>query len=190
MANLQRILDLLDERTLAQEVWLANDMARERYRLERATVSDWDEFLEEITTYYEWHFRQTRGDANLVKYSLESSASKIVEQAYSSQGGMEAAVRNAKTGTGGGLSGVLTAIAQHLRQEHEEHYVGHILRKHINPMDWDEVVDLMRQYLRRFGGDLPRGSRVKKPEELAKNWRELITMHAKVMSAVRDRLGL
>lgn len=189
MPDLTRILDLLDERTIAQEVGIRNDFARERYQLRRVTVGTIDEFKEEIESYYRWHYAQTIGDTEMPGFMASGLAWEIVDQAYATSGGVKTAFRNAKTGTHGGLSAVLTGIGQHLKKEQEEKYIEWILREHVNPLDFDEITELMRQYLGRFGNFFPPGTEPSSPAELAMNWKELIKIHASVISTMRDRLG-
>ena len=189
MPDLMEILNLLDEQTIARRVSLSHEFARERYQLRRFMVENFREFQREITDYTKYHFAATTAPVEMPDELAFGMAWQMVDRSYGSQGGIETAYRNAKTGTRGGLSGVLTAIANALREEREEAYVNYILRTRVDPLDFDQVVDLMSQYLARFGRYIPAGTTVRAPAELAANWPELIKLHSRVVSSIRGRLG-
>jgi len=194
VANLQHIVSLLGDETIAQEISIRHDMARERYQLGKVVVGSWPEFLEEIGKYYNWHYRNAIvDDGSHDPFPVEMAsglAKNVVESVYGNQGGVEAAVRNAKTGMNGGLAGVLTAIAENLKAEYEQQHIENVFNKYIDPMDYGTRVDLMQQYLDKFGAHFPPGSNMKSAQELASNYKDLIRMHAKMISSMKGKIGV
>jgi hypothetical protein len=189
-ANLDKILELLDEENIAKAVSIKHDETRERYSLAKATVVNYAEFLTEIAKYYAYHFKKTIANADLPVEIASQNALEIVQQAYASQGGLEAAYRNANVGTGGGLRTVIDSIYEALKREQEEKYVNHVLTTQVNPLDWNERVALMNQYLTKFGKYLPTGTKARSAEQIANNYGELIKLHTKVVGTIRSRLRL
>ncbi len=189
-ANLDEILALLDEENIARAVSIKHDTVREKYTLEKSTVANYEEFLVEITKYYGHHFRKTIADAKLPVEIATQNALEIVTQAYASQGGLEAAYKNANIGTSGGLRAVIDSIYEALKREQEEKYINHVLTTQVNPLDWNEKTTLMRQYLTKFGRYLPAGTKARSPEQLANNYSDLIKLHIKVVGAMRSRLRM
>jgi len=186
--TLAQILDMMDDEAIAEAVDIPNDEARQSYPLERNTVDSYQEFHEEITMYYQHHILHAIGNPVMPVFLASGLARDIVDIAFQRQGGLEAAYRNARTGRFGGLAGSFDAICQTLKQEHEEKYMEHIFNTFIDPLNYEDHVELMRQYLERFGNFLPDEESRRTPEDLARNAKELIKTHVKVVNNIRTTM--
>lgn len=188
-SKLGRILDMLDADRIAEVLGNKNEMARETFSLARNTVSSHPEFYDIIMRYYRHHFAETvcRG-VPIPDDMAASDARSILDQAYRDQGGYEGAYNNARTGKAGGMRGVLNAIAGAMRNRQEEQYIEHIFFTHIDPMDYDESVEIMKQYLDRFGGYLAPSDRARSPHDLSRNYDVIIKAHARAMGTIRGMM--
>lgn len=187
--KLNRILDMLDAERIAIVLGNANEMARNTFHLTSNTVSGHPEFYATIMRYYAHHFERTIAHgAAIPEDKAAADVRNILERAYRNQGGYEGAYRAARTGVAGGMNGVLNAISQAMRDEQEEHYIRHVFFTEIDPMNFDEIVEVTRQYLERFGSYLAPSDRARSAYDLARNFDTIIESHARAMSAIRGML--
>lgn len=189
MSALDKILGFLDPRTRAMLVSVKHDEARETFPLQKQTVDNEKEFRKVITDYYKWQFRAIVPNAEVPDDFAGPFAWSLVEKAYGHKGGMEAAFRAAKIGVDGGLSGVLNAIHMQMKKQQEEAYINHVLHSVIDSLDWNQRVELMREYLGRFAGHLSPATKPKSAEELAANWEELIKMTVELLDSLQRSVG-
>lgn len=185
--KLMRVLDKLDPDNIAAVVERAHNMARDTFMLDSDRVSNHAEFYDKATRYYRHHYAHTiTGGVDLPEDFVHSEVRRLLEQAYREYGGYEGAYNNARKGRSGGMQAVLTAIASGLRQQQEQQYIEHVFFSEVDPMDYDEIVDLMREYLDRFGGLMSPADRARSPHDLARNYDTIIKSHARHMGMIRD----
>ena len=185
--KLMRILDKLDPDHIAAVVERAHTMARDTFTLDSDRVSTHAEFYDKITRYYRHHYAHTiAGGVDLPEDMVHSEVRRLLEQAYREYGGYEGAYTNARKGRSGGIQAVVTAIATGLRQQQEQQYIAHVFFTEVDPMDYDEIVELMREYLDRFGGLMSAADRARSPHDLARNYDTIIKQHARNMAMVCD----
>ena len=191
MADLGKILGLLGERNISREVSLVHDRARERYVVDKDTVSSFDEFKDEITKFYRHQIAETLAKIDDAEYVdiMEGQALDIVANAFPSQTGTFAeAYKIASSGIRGGLRTVIDAIYEALKNDMETRYVEHVLRTYVDPLDWDERTQLMEDYVREFGDYLPPGEKMESSTLMATNYEEILRLHAKVLDSMRGHI--
>ena len=185
MANLNRMLELLDEVNITNVVGMKHDIAREQYVVTRRTVDSYAQFNEEITRFVQYQLHATLGNTAIPQYMASSQAVGIVERAFTSVGGLQGAYEIASTGIRGGLRAVIDTLYQAIKKEEEEAYVEYILRTEVDPLSFEDRAQLMQAYLSRFGHNFPQGIRVPTAYELAGNYESIIRMHTEVINAIR-----
>jgi len=191
-ANLNAIIQLLDEENIARVVSIRHDLAREQYSMKKAVVQSFDEFKAEVTRFYQYQYCITiTGSTNVVvpEWMASGFAIDILERAFSKDGGLEGAYRIAQKGVQGGMRAILDAIYKILKAQQEEQYIDYVLRSHVDPLDWNDKVDLMTQYLQRFGRNLPAGAQVKSAMELAIRYEDFLKLHMKALQTIRSRIA-
>lgn len=188
MANLNRMLELLDEVNISDVVSQKHDTARERYHLTRATVNSSAEFEEEITRFVQYQLCATRGNAAVPRYMASSEAANILQRAFANIGGVSGAYEMASRGVRGGLREVIEVLCSAIRKEEEELYIAYILRTEVDPLSFDDRVALMQAYLNRFRHNFPNSVRVPTAFELAGNYESIIRMHVEVINSIRMRI--
>ena len=189
MTPLGKILGFLDPRTMAMLVSVKHDEARETFPLQKMTVENVQAFRTVTTEYYKWQFRAIVPNAELPDDYAGPYAWSLIQKAYGHKGGVEAAFRAARFGVDGGLSGVLNAIHMQMKKQQEEAYINHVLHSVIDPLDFDQRVELMREYLGRFANQLSPATKPKSAEELAANWEELLKMTVELLDSLQKNLG-
>lgn len=188
MANLNRMIALLDETNLSAVVGLKHDTARERYQLTRSTVASSAEFEEEITRFVQYQLCATRGNAAVPRYMASSQAAEIIERAFANIGGASGAYEIASRGIRGGLRAVIEVLCSAIKKEEEEAYIEYVLRTEVDPLSFDDRVELMQAYLTRYGRNFPNSVRVPTAFELAGNYENIIRMHIEVINSIRMRI--
>jgi len=176
MGSLDYLLEMLDEQGIARNVSIPHDEARMRYSLRKNTVSNFEEFTGVITDYYNHHVSQcVMHGGYLSRTEAAGRAKQILEQEYRRQGGtIVTAFNDARDGTNGGLRIVLDRIAESLKTESVERYIRDAFDRYVTPNSWEQKVDIMRQFIARFGHLLSSSIRANQPERYAQNYEELI----------------
>lgn len=188
MSNLIRMITLLDEVNLSNVVGLKHDTARERYHITRSTVNSSVEFEEEVTRFVEYQLCATRGNVAIPRYMASSQAANIIERAFANIGGTSGAYEMANRGIRGGLRAVIDVLYQAIKKEEEEAYIEYVLRTEVDPLSFDDRVELMQAYLTRYGRNFPNSIRIPTAFELAGNYESIIRMHVEVINSIRMRI--
>ena len=102
-------------------------------------------------------------------------AKEILEQEYRRQGGnIITAYNDAHDGTNGGLRLILDKIAEQLKTESVERYIRDVFDKYVDPTSWEQKVNVISQFIARYGRMLSSSIRSDQPERYAQNYEELI----------------
>jgi hypothetical protein len=183
MVSIQHLIAALDERTIAQQVGLAHDQARLRFPLERNVVDDFDEFANVIGEYYAYHFTTcVSNGGSLSPANSRSQAKQIVEQEYRRRNGdIASAFNDAHDGTNGGLRTQLDVLADALKAESVARYTRDVFDRHVAPNRWEDKVEIIRQFIARFGALLGNAIRADQPERYAQNYEELIRAYVRAL---------
>jgi hypothetical protein len=176
MGSLESLLAAMDELAIAKNIGNPHDEARMQYSLTKNTVGSFDEFVDVIADYYNYHFgRCVVHGGFLSRSEAAGRAKKLIEQEYRRQGGdLIAAYNDTHDGTSGGLRVVLDRIAEKLKAESVELYIRDAFDRYVDPTSWQQKVDIVRQFIARHGHMLSSSIQIDQPERYAKNYEELI----------------
>ena len=176
MTSIERLFQLLDEQTLAQQGGIRHDTVRMGYRLNANTVANWQEFQRIIVDYYRYHYSKCVSVGGTISDTdAWVLARDMLEQQYRRRrGDINSAYNDAHDGTNGGLRAILDIIADTLKAEALERYVRAVFDRSLDPNSWEERVEIMRQFLDRFGDLLPSSIRTDQPERYANDYYDLI----------------
>jgi hypothetical protein len=174
--SLQHMLSELDERTIARRVGQPHDEARLRYSLRSNTVPDFDAFSNLIGDYVNAHLAAcVSGGGRLAPGDARSHAKQLLTEVYRRRNGdIVTAFNDAQAGTNGGLRVILDHLAEALKAEAVERYTRDAFDRHVAPNDWDAKVELIRQFMTRFGPMLGSAVRMHQPEAYARDYEPLI----------------
>jgi len=174
--SIQGLLQELDERVIVDRVGRFHDDARISYRLAGNTVPNFDEFTHVIADYYNHHFtRCVAGGGGLSRSEAAGRAKELLErQRRRGEGDIVGDFNDANGGTNGGLRVVLDKIADGLKAECVERYIRDAFDRHVAPNDWDQKVEIIRQFIRQAGANLASSIHADQPERCAGDYRELI----------------
>ena len=176
MGSLEILLKTVDELEIAKNVTNAHDEFRMGYALPKNTVDSFEEFTDLISNYYNHHVSRCvlHGGA-LSRTEASGRVKEILEQEYRKQGGnINTAYNDAHDGTNGGLRIILDRVAEQLKAESVERYIRDAFDRYVDPTSWEQKVDIIRQFIARFGRMLSSAIHPDQPERYAQNYEELI----------------
>ncbi len=175
MNAISRILNALQETTIAREVGLKHDNARQRFPGARLMVNDYREFQRLIGDYYSFHCAACGMAQPLSPLEAQARAKGLLEQVYRRRhGDIVAAYNDAHDGTSNGVRGILDAMADALKAEAIELYMTAIFDTFVTPNSWEEKVEIIRQFIAHCGVNLSSNINVNQPERYASNYHDLI----------------
>lgn len=176
MASITEILAALNERTIARRIGIPHDEARMRYRLERNTVRDFDEFSDRIGAYYNHHFSTCiAAGARLSRAEATGRAKETLDREYRRRhGDIVSAFTAAHDGLEGGMRVILDYIAEGIKYEAVERYVREVFDRQVAPNAWGVKVDIIRQFFRECGAYLSSSIHTDQPQRYAHAYQELI----------------
>ena len=176
MAEIDSLIHALEETHIAQVIGIPHDDARARYSSRSNTVRNWREFEDAIEDYSAYHHEQcVAPGARLPRTEALGKGKEIIEQAYRRRrSDIVGAFTDAKHSTNGGMNSILDVIADGLKMESIMRYTRDQFESRVAPNDWDEKVEIVRQFLHRFGPLLGDTIDRNRPERYAERHEELI----------------
>jgi len=176
MAAIHSLMTELDERTIAQCVGIEHDEARMRYQLNSNTVSNFSEFSNIITDYYNYHHTTciSRGGSLSVSEAY-GKAKELLEREYRKRGGdIVTAFNDAHDGTNGGMRAILDTILDGIKVEVIERYMTEVFDRYVAPNSWEQKVDMIRQFIAYCGDMLSSSVVASQPQRYAHDYSGLI----------------
>jgi hypothetical protein len=176
MAVIDNLLAELDERNQARLVGIPHGNARARYPESKITVDTFDEYLDALERYFNYHFSTcVSHGGRLSRADAIARVKPIIEREYRRRNGdFIMAYNDAREGTNGGLSAQLDMLSNALTHESLENMVREALDRHVKPIAWHEKVSLVREIFARFGSVLGPSIQFDAPERYAHDFQSLV----------------
>lgn len=176
MTTINSLLAHLDERAIARQVGISHDEVRLNYQLRSNTVTNFDQFREIITDYYNYHYTNcVSNGGELSSSEAYGRAKELLEREYRKRhGDIVSAFNDAHDGTNGGMRVVLDTIAEGLKAEAVERYITSIFDQHVAPNSWEAKVDIIQQLIAYCGPYLSNSIKINQPERYAHDYSELV----------------
>jgi hypothetical protein len=178
MSTIDNLLMEINEGAISREVGLKHDDARNHYQLRSNVVTSYDEFTRTIGDYYNFHVSFVRGCGLMAQSDAQAKAKRIVEQAYRrNNGDIISAFRDASDSVNSGMRGILDKIAETLKFEDIEDYIKTVFDRYVQPASWEQKVEIIGQFIRKYGPVISSLVEVDRPEQYAQNYQELIRLY-------------
>ena len=176
MGSIESLLSAMDELAIARNIGIPHDKARMNYSPGTNTVGSFDEFNDVIADYYNFHVSRCVVHGGYLSHTEAAGRAKeILEQEYRRRGGnIITAYNDAHDGTNGGLRIILDKIAESLKEESVANHIRQAFDSYVAPNSWEQKVDIMRQFIARYGHLLSSSIQIDQPERYATNYEELI----------------
>ena len=182
-ADLDKITEDLDPDKINEKVVIPHITAHHKYlpKLEnKISVNDYEEFKKEVIAYTKHHHKEVY-KTDMPDDIAFARAQQFLEAAFKNKGGFLGAYQQARKGR---LGDVIKALADTEAAQHQGSYKEYIMNQ-IDPLDWDEHVDLVKQYKSKYQSLLPKELKQKSDEQLANNWKDLIDHHLETVTGVK-----
>jgi len=176
MPNIDELVYSLQDTTVARRVTLAFDEAREQYRLPCLTAPNWFVFQDTIADCFQFLYgRCVAQGARLPRTEALGMAKETIEREYRRRrSDITGAFADAREGTNGGMRGVVDAMAEGLKAQSVTRYAADVFDSRVAPNDFEAKVDIIRQFIARFGHQLGDSIQHDRPERYANDYRTLI----------------
>jgi hypothetical protein len=185
--TLQAILSEISAETLTNLISLPIDTARAAYIVHSVTVNSYEEFNETIASFYLHLIRHVRSLAEPVDLeAAEAEAFELLEKTFSRQGGLQAALAEAKTPIKGGLRSILDLVTEEFKREEEENHVKAVFTRALDPLDWEGKVDLIGTLIKRLEPHLGPEILSQPPEHFAEHWEVIIRAYLETMERLKS----
>ena len=176
MAVFNSLTAELDERIIARLLGIIHDEGRMRYGLDSNTVNSMDEFRYVITDFYNHQYTTCVSQGGELPASeAYGRAKELLEREYRRRNGnIVSAFNDAHDGTNGGMRSVLDIITDGLKAEVIERYVTDVFDRYVALNNWEDKVEIIRQFISCCGSMLSSSIVANQPERYAHDYSGLI----------------
>lgn len=169
MPKYQQIMRHLNPKVVIAKTIVPHDTARGKYMLNSSVVRSYLEFEKVIIDYTAKHMQETLGGAPPIDFVLHR-ARTFLEASL----GWDNSVFIGMSGTDGGMQLVLNKICDGFKEEAKKSYFMYIIDSFVDPLDFQDVVELMRELKAKIGAYSPQSFNYIEPEAMAAHYREIL----------------
>ena len=175
--QIQSVVSEIDADNLTKLFGLPIDSARAAFVMDSVTVKSYEEFKDKIPAFYTQLMRDTkRLPKNVETKIVESESFALLERGFSNKGGIPAAMDEARNGINGGLRFIFDIMTEKIKQEEQEKYVNFVLKKTLDPLDWESKVTFIKKLFKKLENILPEETRAE-PERFAGHYEKIVTAY-------------
>ena len=175
--KIESVVSEIDADNLAKLIGLPIDSARAAFVMDSVTVKSYEEFKDKIPAFYTQLMRDTkRLPKNVETKIVESESFALLERGFSNKGGIPAAMDEARNGINGGLRFIFDIMTEKIKQEEQEKYVNFVLKKTLDPLDWESKVAFIKKLFKKLENILPEETRAE-PERFAGHYEKIVTAY-------------
>jgi hypothetical protein len=181
MVNLEELTRQLDPDTINEKVGDKHKQAREGYKLKSFKVANYEDFRNQVIKYVQHHYKSVHGH----ELTDETAWQRAKELLVNDEGRPDI-IGHYKLAKKGNLDKVIDKIRDVAELKETTAYADHVFDA-IDPLDHEQQTALAKQYLDIYGKFLPAELKAKKPEHLAKDYKQLVNAHVRhVMKQKED----
>jgi len=186
-ANLDKLLELLDEEVIARVIGSKHIAARENYTVQHIMPQNEDDLWNELARFYQHQIQTTTGNT-ISDWMAKAFVRKVIERKFS--GDLEEALKIASKGIKGGMKYILDTIFSTVLTSHEDDYISSTFMDNLEVCSSTDKIALMTQFLNKYTGYIPPGTQTRTAVELASNKPEdLVLFIVQTRANIRSRIG-
>ena len=161
------------------------DLAWATYCLGSIIIETSEEFDAATTAYFIHLKRHTRKISEpMTLRDAGAEALDLLERSFAQNGGSKSAFVEAKSGTRGGLSHVLTKMTNQYKKEEVSKHVNWVLKSTLDPLDFDTKTAVVKALMEDIGPHLPADIADQPPEKFSNFWDTIIRTYSESMQQV------
>lgn len=176
--DLDHIVEALSPDAIAKKVIEPHRKIRIAYKIEKPSVSDYQNFMKQITAYVKHHWKEFY-KAQISDDHAFGEAHSILEQIFEKEGGVKHAFEIARHGK---LDEVIDALSNTFENKALSHYMTSQTRTS-DPNDLEGQTKIVAAVMEKYKPFLPKGKKLEKPEFYASKHQDFIQLY---LNAVRQ----
>ena len=181
MGKYDEIMQHLNPKVIIEKTEIPHDNARANCTLQSSIVGSYSEFEDILIAYVAHHTQEIFGMPFPPEYCLDK-ARKFLDNSI----GFENAAYIAMSGADGGMNHILNEVNNGFKAESRQAYFSHIITQFIDPLDFQEIVELMSELKEKIGGYSPESFQYIPPEQMAGSHREILWSYIDSLSKYRN----
>lgn len=188
-SDLENVLAQIDSESLARNIALPIDTARASYLLDSVTTESHEQFYDTISAFYLHLLRHTEHVIEPSNMNASrAGAIDLVERTFAGNGGLDAALAEARDAIHGGMRFILDALTEQFKTEIQVNHINQVLKEALNPLDWEAKVAFMSAFLKRIEPFVSAEIRSIPPERLARNYETIVKTYVESFDKVKALL--
>lgn len=176
--DLDQIVEALSPDVIAKKVTEPHRKIRIAYKIEKPSVSDYQDFMKQITAYVKHHWKEFYKGQISDEHAF-GEAHSILEQIFEKEGGVKHAFTLAREGK---LDEVIDALSNTFENKALSHYMTAQTRTS-DPNDLEGQTKIVAAVMEKYKPFLPKGKKLEKPEFYAGQHQKFIQFY---LNAVRQ----
>ncbi len=181
MSRFSDIMVYLHPKAIIEKTETSHNAARGKCTLQSPIAQDYNDFEESIIAYTSFHMAEVFGNSPPPEFCL-NIARRYIDEAV----GFDNAAFIALSGSEGGMNNVLNLIADGFKKEAKAAYVTYVIDKFISPLNFEEIVEVMREFKERLGQFCPESMNYISPEAMAGSYKKIIWSYFEGLSRHRN----
>ena len=181
MSKYDDIMHHLNPRVVIEKTEIPHDNARANCTLQSSVVGSYAEFENIVIAYIAHHMEETFGSAPPPEFCLDKARSFLEAST-----GFENAVFLGMSGAEGGMFNVLNQLNESFKQEAKKAYFSFVLDAYIDPLSFEDMVEVMRELKARLGSYSPQSFGYIEPESMALHYKDILWNYIDSLSRYRN----
>jgi hypothetical protein len=166
----EMISQILDPINMVKNVEGVHDTARGRYSIQSPKVDSYKEYEDAVVHYVDHIHKEVFNGGTLSPEMLLNKAKGLLDSSM----GFKNSAFLALSGRDGGLIKIFAEISDAFKAEHRKAYFEYIIDEHIDPLSFQEVVQVMSDLQDKIQAFSPQGYQYIQPESMAADYRNLL----------------
>lgn len=185
---LAALLPEIDPDTLALEVGMHFDEARASFISVPIVVDTREDVMDVLSAFGQHLYPRTQEFVGPCDHeAMVAEMAAHLERAFARWGGINGAFAEAHQPTRGGMRFVLDVLVDELKAEAIRKRVAWSFTRALEPLDYEQRVQVMRALMKQLGPALPPDLRHAPPEQFVSHAQPLIQAYAQMLSNLRKR---
>ena len=181
MSRYDDVMEHLNPRVVIEQCEFPHDTARGSYVLESSIAGSYQEFESIVINYMEHHQNIVHGLAMPHDLILHKA-----RQYLESAGGYKNAAFIGLSGSDGGMNFVLNQLNEGFKNETKQAYFNYVIDKFIEPLSFEQIVDVMREFKARLSAYAPVSFNYISPEAMSVDYKEILWKYIDALTKHRN----
>jgi len=176
--RLEYIIEKIDPDYIDLNITKPISAARGKYILENHNSQNYEEFLNDVNSFYAHLVRNNDNLENISEERISIESLVLLKKTFPTKKQFDEMIIIAIHGLEDGLGYVFDAITNYLKNEAKKKHISAIINETINPLDYELIKRLIKAIVDREKDRLGMDTNKIKPEQFVENYKEIIQKYA------------